>query len=179
MHAYIHIYLLAYLLFQVLGRGFDLFSDLISQNQTIIVLFRFFGWINVGDHHYDIFTFLSTPIWYRCSTSLLKIASCTLSTGHGLAWCGLVPGCSSIHTGVLFVPRVISNRNLYLVSRLCILLRLYSVNFYYLIQPCVGRIFHSGRLIFSMYASWRPVHDCSPIIIHSKRFRCETVQIMQ
>ena len=132
----------------------------------------------MGDHHYDIFTFLSTPIWYRCSTSLLKIASFTLSTGHGLAWCGLVPGCSSIHTRVLFVPRVISNRNLYLVSRLCILLRLYSVNFYYLIQPCVGRIFHSGRLIFSMYASWRPVHDCSPIIIHYKRFRYETVQII-
>ena len=132
----------------------------------------------MGGPHYNLFNFLSTPNWYICSTSLLKIASCTLSTGYGLAWCGLVLGCSSIHTGFFCVPRVISNRSLYLVSILCISLRFYSVNFYYLIQPYVGRIFHSGRLIFAMYASWRPVHDFSPIIIHSKRFRYETVQIM-
>jgi hypothetical protein len=49
----------------------------------------FFGIINVGYPRSDQFIFLRTPILYRRSSSIFRVASCTLDIGHRRAWYGL------------------------------------------------------------------------------------------
>ena len=66
-----------------------------------------------------IYLFLSTPSWKIFSNPLLEMASCSLGTGRGFMWCGLMYGYISIYTVLVFqLPSVPSKRNSYLLNKL-------------------------------------------------------------
>ena len=79
----------------------------------------FFGIIHVGAAHSDWFIFLSTPIWTSLSPSILRVFSCILGNGNGLAWYGCAPALRSISYSLFFhLPIVPSNNILYFSSSL-------------------------------------------------------------
>ena len=100
------------------GNGFLLILLFNSQkSERNCTRLFFFGPINVGAAHSDLFIFLSTPILQSLSHSFLVASSKDFGIGKGLAWQGFTPSFNSkLIGGPFHLPSCPSKRSSYLFN---------------------------------------------------------------